>query len=126
LLERLAGLRGLPRSITVDHGPEFEGQALDASVYKRTVRLAFIRSGKPIENACVESFNGRFRDEWLNEHWFVSMQRARSVIETWRIEYSSEQPRKRERKTQKPRIFNPGLHFDSVLIGGHVAMSSAE
>ena len=84
VLERLAELRGLPRSITVDHGPEFEGQALDAWAYKRAVRLAFIRPGKPIENAYVESFNGRFRDECLNEHWFLSMQHARSVIEAWR------------------------------------------
>ena len=92
VLERLADLRGLPRSITVDHGPEFEGQALDAWTYKRAVRLAFIRPGKPVENAYVESFNGRFRDECLNEHWFVSMQHARSIIEAWRIEYNTERP----------------------------------
>jgi putative transposase len=92
VLERLRELRGLPASITVDHGPEFEGQALDAWAYKRAVRLAFIRPGKPIENAYVESFNGRFRDECLNEHWFLSMQHARSVIEAWRIEYNTERP----------------------------------
>ena len=92
VLERLAELRGLPRSITVDHGPEFEGQALDAWAYKRAVRLAFIRPGKPVENAYVESFNGRFRDECLNEHWFLSMQHARSTIEAWRIEYNTERP----------------------------------
>ena len=92
VLERLSDLRGLPRSITVDHGPEFEGQALDAWAYKRAVRLAFIRPGKPVENAYVESFNGRFRDECLNEHWFVSMHHARSVIEAWRIEYNTERP----------------------------------
>jgi putative transposase len=92
VLERLADLRGLPHSITVDHGPEFEGQALDAWAYKRAVRLAFIRPGKPIENAYVESFNGRFRDECLNEHWFLSMPHARSVIEAWRIEYNTERP----------------------------------
>jgi putative transposase len=91
-LERLGDIRGLPRSITVDHGPEFEGRALDAWAYKRAVHLAFIRPGKPIENAYVESFNGRFRDECLNEHWFVSMQHARSVIEAWRIEYNTERP----------------------------------
>ena len=92
VLERLAELRGLPWSITVDHGPEFEGRALDAWAYKRAVRLAFIRPGKPIENAYVESFNGRFRDECLNEHWFLSLQHARSVIEAWRIEYNTERP----------------------------------
>ena len=92
VLERLGELRGLPRSITVDHGPEFESRALDAWAYKRAVRLAFIRPGRPVENAYVESFNGRLRDECLNEHWFVSMQHARSVIEAWRIEYNTERP----------------------------------
>ena len=92
VLERLADLRGLPLSITVDHGPEFEGQVLDAWAYQRGVRLNFIRPGKPIENAYIESFNGRFRDECLNEHWFVTMAQARQVIERWRIEYNTERP----------------------------------
>lgn len=92
VLERLADLRGLPHSITVDHGPEFESQALDAWAYRRGVRLGFIRPGKPVENAYVESFNGRFRDECLNEHWFLSMHHARSTIEAWRIEYNTERP----------------------------------
>jgi putative transposase len=90
VLERLRDLRGLPASITVDHGPEFEGRVLDAWAYKRNVRLAFIRPGKPVDNCYIESFNGRFRDECLNEHWFVTMQHARSTIEAWRIEYNTE------------------------------------
>ena len=90
VLERLADLRGLPASITVDHGPEFEGRALDAWAYKRGVRLAFIRPGKPVDNCYIESFNGRFRDECLNEHWFITMAHARSTIEAWRIEYNTE------------------------------------
>ncbi|MDT3678546.1 MAG: IS3 family transposase [Burkholderiaceae bacterium] len=90
--ERLAELRGLPQSITVDHGPEFEGRVLDAWAYARGVRLAFIRPGKPVENAYIESFNGRLRDECLNEHWFMNMAHARSVIERWRIEYNTERP----------------------------------
>src|SRR5690606_18144844 len=91
-LDRLADLRGLPLSITVDHGPEFEGKVLDAWAYSRGVRLAFIRPGKPVENAYIESFNGRLRDECLNEHWFINMAHARSVIERWRIEYNTERP----------------------------------
>ena len=90
VLERLAEIRGLPGSITVDHGPEFESQVLDAWAYQRGVRLAFIRPGKPVDNCYIESFNGRFRDECLNEHWFLSMRHARSTIETWRIEYNTE------------------------------------
>ena len=90
VMERLADTRGLPRSITVDHGPEFEGQVLDAWAYAANVQLAFIRPGKPNENAYIESFNGKFRDECLNEHWFLSMAHAREVIEAWRIEYNTE------------------------------------
>jgi len=92
VLDRIGDLRGLPLSITVDHGPEFEGQALDAWAYEHGVRLNFIRPGKPIENAYIESFNGRFRDECLNEHWFLTMAHARRVIEQWRIEYNTERP----------------------------------
>jgi putative transposase len=90
VLERLRDLRGLPASITVDHGPEFEGRVLDAWAYERNVRLAFIRPGKPVDNCYIESFNGRFRDECLNEHWFITMAHARSTIEAWRIEYNTE------------------------------------
>lgn len=92
VLERLADLRGLPLSITVDHGPEFEGQMLDAWAYRTGVRLNFIRPGKPVENAYVESFNGRFRDECLNEHWFITMAHARQAIEKWRIDYNTQRP----------------------------------
>jgi putative transposase len=95
VLERLADTRGLPQSITVDHGPEFEGQVLDAWAFERGVQLAFIRPGKPVENAYVESFNGRFRDECLNENWFVTMAQARRVIEHWRCEYNDERPHSR-------------------------------
>jgi putative transposase len=92
VLERLADTRGLPRAITVDHGPEFEGQVLDAWAYERCVHLSFIRPGKPNENAYIESFNGKFRDECLNEHWFVTMAQARRDIEAWRVEYNTERP----------------------------------
>ena len=92
VLERLADTRGLPRSITVDHGPEFEGQVLDAWAYQTNVQLSFIRPGKPNENAYIESFNGKFRDECLNEHWFITMAQARHAIEAWRIEYNTERP----------------------------------
>jgi putative transposase len=92
VLERLAETRGLPNSITVDHGPEFEGQVLDVWAYSANVRLSFIRPGHPNENAYIESFNGKFRDECLDEHWFVTMAQARRVIENWRVEYNTERP----------------------------------
>jgi putative transposase len=92
VLARLAETRGLPQSITVDHGPEFEGQVLDTWAYGAKVQLSFIRPGKPNENAYIESFNGKFRDECLNEHWFLTLAHARRIIETWRIEYNTERP----------------------------------
>jgi putative transposase len=91
-LERIAEMRGLPRSITVDNGPEFAGKALDAWAYQAGVTLSFIRPGKPVENAYIESFNGKFRDECLNEHWFLSLKQAKSLIEAWRVEYNTERP----------------------------------
>ena len=92
VLERLGDTRGLPQSITVDNGPEFDGKVLDQWSYRSGVRLVFIRPGKPNENAYIESFNGRFRDECLNEHWFISLAHARRIIEAWRIEYNTERP----------------------------------
>ena len=92
VLERLADTRGLPLSITVDNGPEFDGKVLDQWAYRTGVQLSFIRPGKPNENAYIESFNGKFRDECLNEHWFIGLAHARSIIEAWRIEYNTERP----------------------------------
>jgi putative transposase len=73
-------------------GPEFAGRTLDAWAYTRGVELRFIRPGKPIENAYVESFNGTFRDECLNEHWFVSLADAKTAIESWRVDYNTVRP----------------------------------
>lgn len=92
VLQRLAELRGLPKSITVENGPEFAGRALDAWAYQVGVKLSFIRPGKPVENAYIDSFNGKSRDECLNEHWFVSLRQAKSLIEDWRVEYNTERP----------------------------------
>jgi putative transposase len=92
VLERLAEMRGLPEVITVDNGPEFAGKVLDEWAYRKGVKLSFIRSGKPIENAFAESFNGRLRDECLNDNWFLSIRHAREVIEAWRKDYNSVRP----------------------------------
>ena len=92
VMQRLAETRGLPKSITVDNGPEFAGQMLDSWAYEANVHLSFIRPGKPNENADIESFNGKFRDECLNDHWFITVDQARRIIESWRIEYNTERP----------------------------------
>jgi len=92
VLDRLSETRGLPEVITIDNGPEFAGKALDEWAYRKGVRLNFIRPGKPIENAFVESFNGRFRDECLNTNWFLSVKHAREVIEEWCRDYNEVRP----------------------------------
>jgi putative transposase len=92
VLDRLRSTIGLPQTIVMDNGPEFVGRTLDAWAYTHGVTLRFIRPGKPIENAYVESFNGKFRDECLNEHWFVSLVDAKAVIEAWRIDYNTVRP----------------------------------
>jgi putative transposase len=92
VLERLAASIGLPRVLVSDHGPEFAGRTLDAWAYRQGIELRFIRPGKPIDNAYVESFNGKFRDECLNEHWFLSVAEAQRVIEAWRLDYNTVRP----------------------------------
>lgn len=92
-LDEIAQIEGvLPEIIIVDNGPEFIGKALDAWAYKRGIKLSFINPGKPVENAYIESFNGKFRDECLNENWFMSMHNARTIIEEWRQDYNNERP----------------------------------
>lgn len=88
VLDRLVRERGRPRAIICDNGPEFIGRALEIWSEQNKVGLGFIEPGKPVQNCYVESFNGRFRDECLNEHWFTSMEDARSIIENWRVDYN--------------------------------------
>jgi putative transposase len=92
VLEELRRQRGGPKGIVVDHGPEFTSQALDRWAYQRGVRLHFIAPGKPEQNAYAESFNGKFRDECLNEHWFADLKEARGKIEGWRQDYNQRRP----------------------------------
>ena len=91
-LERVAKRFGYPRTITVDNGSEFASKALDRWAHEHHVTLNFIRPGKPVENAWIESFNGRFRDECLNANVFVSLHDARTKIESWRIDYNEHRP----------------------------------
>jgi putative transposase len=92
VLTRLSLTRGLPDVIQVDNGPEFTSKALDQWAYENDVRLDFIRPGKPVENAFIESFNASLRKECLNAHWFQTLEEAQNRIEQWRRAYNEERP----------------------------------
>lgn len=81
-----------PRSITGDHGTKFQSRALEDWASRRSVQLDFIRPGKPVKNAFIESCNGRLRDECLNVHQFTSLAKARAIIEAWRMAYNHRRP----------------------------------
>ncbi len=110
-MRRLAFLRGLPLSVTTDNGPEFSERILDEWAYTHGVHINLIAPGKPTPNCFVKSLNGRFRDECLNEHWFLSMRHALPVIENWRKEYNEERP-PNSLKDMTPKAF-----ADRFLIG---------
>lgn len=93
ILDELKFKRGsLPKIIVSDNGPEFTSKAMDQWAYNNNVQIQFIRPGKPNENAFIESFNGKFRDECLNDHWFTGLQEAKVLIERWREDYNTERP----------------------------------
>jgi len=117
-LTRAAATYGLPRSITVDKGSEFFSKAMDTWAYRNGVRLDFIRSGRPVEDAYIESFNGRLRDECLNAEIFFSIEDARKKLERWRIDYNADRahsslgnlaPVEFERRSQKNPITEPEI-----------------
>lgn len=91
-LDQVSKFRGYPRVIRTDQGPEFTGKALDQWAWERGVALRLIQAGKPTQNAYIESFNGKFRDECLNEHWFRSLAEARLLIGAWRQDYNQCRP----------------------------------
>ena len=92
VLDQISQGRGLPERVVTDNGPEFTSQALNHWAYERGVTQQFIEPGKPVQNAYVESFNGKVRDECLNEHWFTVLAEARTLIEQWRQDYNEQRP----------------------------------
>lgn len=94
VLDRICGDRGYPAIIRTDNGKEFTGRAMLKWAHEHDVKLRLIEPGKPNQNAYIESFNSRFRDECLNEHWFFNLRHARLIIERWRREYNEERPKK--------------------------------
>jgi putative transposase len=92
MFDRVLGTHTAQRSITVDHGTEFQSRALEDWAYRRSVHLDLIRPGNPMENAVMGSCNGRLRDESLNVHQFVSLGEAQAIIEAWRMDYNHHRP----------------------------------
>lgn len=92
MLDGVGAARGFPEIVVVDNGPELRGRALEAWAWDRGVKLFFIDPGKPVQNAYIESFNGRFRDECLDLHWFTTIAEARRIIEAWRLDYNEQRP----------------------------------
>jgi putative transposase len=92
VLEHLATQRGLPQIIQVDNGPEFTSQALDAWAHRRGIKLAFSRPGTPTDNPFIEAFNGRVRQECLDQQWFYSLEEARQCLEEWRRDDNTIRP----------------------------------
>lgn len=91
-LDLIARGRGYPRAIVCDNGPEFRSEAMEQWTDQHGITLAYIAPGKPVQNAFIESFNGRFRDECLNEHWFLDLSDAKAPIDAWRLDYNSVRP----------------------------------
>ncbi|WP_282829542.1 IS3 family transposase [Pelomonas sp. V22] len=92
LLDQAAMFRGYPAAVRTDNGPEFTSRAFIAWAQSHGVRHILIQPGRPMQNGYIESFNGKFRDECLNEHWFESLPQARSTIAAWRQDYNEVRP----------------------------------
>ena len=91
-LNRIKSERGVPKMLFCDNGSEFTSHAMDLWAYQNEVKIDFSRPGKPTDNAFVESFNGTFRAECLNAHWFANLLEAKQIIEAWRQEYNESRP----------------------------------
>jgi putative transposase len=117
VLERLAMTTGLPKIITVDNGPEFTGRALDEWAHRNGIKLDYSRPGKPTDNAYIESFNGRLRQECLDQHWFSSLEDAKIKIETWRIDYNEQRPHS-SLGDQTPRAYSENWQLSQTAKEG--------
>ena len=92
LLDRVSQFRGYPQAVRTDQGPEFTCKTFDQWAYEHGVTPLLIQAGKPTQNAYIESFNGKLRDECLNEHWFRNLHQAQKIIAAWRTDYNEQRP----------------------------------
>ena len=119
VLRALAATRGVPRRIFCDNGSEFAGRLVDLWAYANKVTLAFSRPGKPTDNAYIESFNGRLREECLNVHWFEDLTDARAKLQVWKQEYNEERPH-RSLKNLTPLQYKTQWHIQRSEIANPV------
>ena len=92
VLDRVARFRGYPLAVRTDNGPEFTSRAFMAWAQRRGIRNILIEPGRPMQNGYIETFNGKFRDECLNEHWFETLHQARIATAIWRQGYNEVRP----------------------------------
>ncbi|OGA86857.1 MAG: transposase [Burkholderiales bacterium GWA2_64_37] len=92
VLDRAALFRGYPKAVRTDNGPEFTSRAFMAWAQTHGIRHILIQPGRPMQNGYIESFNGKFRDEHLNESWFESLHQARTAVAVWRTDYNEVRP----------------------------------
>ena len=114
ILEAVCRFRGYPTTIRTDQGPEFTGKSLDQWAHANGVTLQLTQPGKPTQNAYIESFNGKFRDECLNEHWFASLDQAKTEIAIWRRDYNEVRPHS-SLDQQTPAAFAETLREQGLL-----------
>jgi putative transposase len=114
MLDDVARERGYPDMLVVDNGPELRGRELDRWAHDHGVRLFFIDPGKPMQNASIESFNGRFREECLDQSWFRSLAEAKRTIEAWRLDYNEHRPHTSLRM-RTPAVFAAARPFAMLL-----------
>jgi len=124
VLDTIGEIRGYPKTIVMDNGTELTSIAMACWSRDRKVRLHFIQPGKPTQNAFIESFTGRFRDECLNEHEFASLAHARSIIESWRIDYNARRPHE-ALGNRTPEEFARGLQIGDGPIALPLELSAA-
>jgi putative transposase len=113
-LERITPAQGFPKRIKVDNGPEFISKDLDRWAYWNHVELDFSRPGTPSDNALVEAFNSRFRQECLNQHWFLSMEDAETKLSAWQKEYNTDRPHS-ALGYRTPQEFKPDEHSSEAI-----------
>jgi putative transposase len=123
VLSRIGSQRATPKTLYCDNGTEFTSQAMDLWAYQNGVRIAFSRPGKPTDNTFVESFNGPFRAECLDAHWFTTLTEARQIVETWRREYNESRPH-RALGERTPNEFANEIAASRDLIGSQTAENS--